>query len=49
MGPEPARGAQHVQALSKTDPTDGRPILVLTFSLPWELDSRVPLPEVRAL
>lgn len=36
MGPEHARGARHIEAPSKTDPTDGRALLVLTLSLSWE-------------
>jgi hypothetical protein len=41
MGAASAPGAQYEPATSETEPTDGRSILVLTFSLPWEFDPRV--------
>ena len=49
MGPEPAWGARHVQAPSKTDPTDGRSILMLTFSLPWEFGCRAGQPSIHGV
>jgi hypothetical protein len=41
MGPTPAPAGQREPATSETEPTDGRSILVLTFSLLWEFDPRV--------